>query len=226
MSALPQVNANPDAMVLVDTAAMAWEPTDTPGVSQKLLERVIDQEKGRETALIKLAPGTTMPHDSLPQREEIFVLEGALVDEHGTYGQYTFVLNPAGFKHTLSSPEGCVYYRKLRNPFRDDTQRLVIDTSKVDWQPFGHRAAEVVHFYRDPHGIEVSRFGEVFEHQQIPSHDHAMGEETLIVEGVLKDQMGSYGAGTWLRFPIGLEHAPFTEERRCKMFIREGDLVW
>ena len=35
----------------------------------------------------------------------------------------------------------------------------MIDTSKVEWQPFGHRAAEVVHFYRDPHGIEVSRYG-------------------------------------------------------------------
>lgn len=226
MTVQQEFNADPEAMVLMATGEMAWEATDIPGVSQKLLERVIDNEKGRETALIKVDPGTVFPHDSLAQREEIFVLEGSLSDEHGDYGQYTFVLNPAGFTHTLSSPEGAVFYRKLRNPFRDDTKRLVIDTAKVEWQPFGHRAAEVVHFYRDPHGIEVSRFGEVFENQQIPSHDHAMGEETLIVDGVLKDQMGSYGAGTWLRFPIGLEHAPFTEDRTCKMFIREGDLVW
>jgi anti-sigma factor ChrR (cupin superfamily) len=135
-------------------------------------------------------------------------------------------MNPVGFRHTLTSAEGAVFYRKLRNPIRDDTARRVIDTNKVEWQPFGHRAAEVVHFYRDPHGIEFSRFGEVFPNQQIPSHDHAIGEETLIVDGVLKDQRGSYGPGTWMRFPIGLEHAPFTEQQSCKMFIRDGDLVW
>jgi anti-sigma factor ChrR (cupin superfamily) len=83
-----------------------------------------------------------------------------------------------------------------------------------------------VHFHRDRHGIEFSRFGEVFPNQQIPSHDHAIGEETLIVDGVLNDQRGSYGPGTWLRFPIGLEHAPFTEAQSCKMLIRDGDLVW
>ncbi len=226
MTTQQEFNADPDAMVLMATAEMEWEATDIPGVSQKLLERVIDDEKGRETALIKVDPGTVFPHDSLNQREDIFVLEGLLSDEHGDYGQYTFILNPAGFTHTLSSKDGCVFYRKLRNPFRDQTERLVIDTAKVEWQPFGHRAAEVVHFYRDPHGIEVSRFGEVFENQQIPSHDHAMGEETLICDGELNDAMGTYGPGTWLRFPIGLEHAPFTKDQTCKMFIREGDLVW
>ena len=141
MTAQQEFNADPEAMVLLETAKMAWEATDIPGVSQKLLERVIDDEKGRETSLIKVDPGTTFADDSLAQREEIFILEGSLSDEHGDYGQYTFVLNPAGFRHTLSSKEGCVFYRKLRNPFRDDTERLVIDTAKAEWQPFGHRAA-------------------------------------------------------------------------------------
>ena len=226
MTALQAFNADPDAMVLMETAEMAWQATDIPGVSEKLLERVIDDEKGRETAIVKLEPGTTLPTETLARRMDIFVLEGSLSDEHGDYGQYTFVMNPAGFCHTLTSKEGCVFYRKLRKPIRDDTERLVIDTNKVEWQPFGHRAAEVVHFYRDPHGIENSRFGEVFANQQIPSHDHALGEETLIVDGMLKDEMGSYGPGTWLRFPIGLAHAPYTEEQSCKMLIRDGDLVW
>ncbi|MDH3739899.1 MAG: cupin domain-containing protein, partial [Alphaproteobacteria bacterium] len=103
MTVQQELNADPDALALMVTAEMAWEATDIPGVSQKLLERVIDDEKGRETALIKVDPGTTFPHDSLPQREEIFVLEGSLSDEHGDYGQHTFILNPAGFTHTLSS---------------------------------------------------------------------------------------------------------------------------
>ncbi len=53
-----------------------------------------------------------------------------------------------------------------------------------------------------------------------------MGEETLIVDGCLKDEHGIYGPGTWLRFPIGVAHAPFTESEPCYLLIREGDLVW
>jgi hypothetical protein len=26
--------------------------------------------------------------------------------------------------------------------------------------------------------------------------------------------------------PCGVAHAPYTEAERCKMLIREGDLVW
>jgi hypothetical protein len=29
----------------------------------------------------------------------------------------------------------------------------------VEWTSFPHRGADVVHFYRDPHGIETSRYG-------------------------------------------------------------------
>ena len=47
MTVQQEFNADPEAMVLLETAKMSWEPTDIPGVSQKLLERVIDAEKGR-----------------------------------------------------------------------------------------------------------------------------------------------------------------------------------
>ncbi len=83
MTALQAFNADPDAMVLMETAEMAWQATDIPGVSEKLLERVIDDEKGRETAIVKLEPGTTLPTETLARRMDIFVLEGSLSDEHG-----------------------------------------------------------------------------------------------------------------------------------------------
>ena len=55
MTSQQEFNADPESMVQMATAEMAWEATDIPGVSQKLLERVIDDEKGRETALIKIS---------------------------------------------------------------------------------------------------------------------------------------------------------------------------
>jgi len=103
---------------------------------------------------------------------------------------------------------------------------MVIDTNAVEWTSFPHRGADVVHFYRDRHGIETSRYGRVYPDKRIPSHDHAMGEETLIVDGCLMDEHDTYGPGSWFRFPIGVAHAPYTEKEDCTLLIREGDLVW
>lgn len=226
MAELPEFNADPNETIVMHTADMPWEETGVAGVTRKLLERVNDPEKGRETVLLKFDPNTTLPAEVLTQRVDTFVIDGGYSDGNGEYGPRTFIRNPAGSSQTPSSKDGCVLYVKRRNPFRDDDERFVIDTEKVEWMSFPHRGADVVHFYRDRHGIDTSRYGKVYPDKRIPSHDHAMGEETLIIDGVLKDEHGSYVAGSWFRFPVGVPHAPFTEEVPAFMLIREGDLVW
>ena len=61
MLAAAQVNADPTQCAVVDTNKLPWEPTAHRGVSIKVLERVNDPVKGRETALFKLEPGTALP---------------------------------------------------------------------------------------------------------------------------------------------------------------------
>src|SRR5687768_17362473 len=112
MLAAAQVNADPTQCAVVDTNKLPWEPTAHRGVSIKVLERVNDPVKGRETALFKLEPGTALPAETLEERLEIFVLEGSFTDGHGSYGQHTWIRNPPGFTQTLSSKEGCVFYAK------------------------------------------------------------------------------------------------------------------
>jgi len=221
-----EVNANPDEFICIHTRDVPWSPTAHAGVCEKVLERIIDPEKGRVTALMRFAPGAAMPTQVLGTRTEIFVLEGSLSDGLGTYGRRTFVRNPAGTEVSLSSAEGCEFYVKHRNPFRADDERMVIDTEAAEWTAFPHRGAEVIHFYRDRHGIDTARCGKAYADVRIPSHDHSMGEESLVLEGELKDEHGNYPVGAWFRFPIGVPHAPFTEGQSCTMLIREGDLVW
>jgi anti-sigma factor ChrR (cupin superfamily) len=223
------VNADPSKCAVVDTNAMPWEPAGRPGVSMKILERVNDPKKGRETALFKLEPGTTLPTEKLKERLEIFVLEGSLSDEHGQYGQHTYIWNPPGFTLTLSTKEGAVFYAKRRQPiYPDDAQRerRLIDAKTAKWLEFPHRGADVLHLYKDPNGLETGRIGHVHTGRKLPSHNHSIGEETFVIEGRLSDEYASYGKGVWFRMPCGVPHAPFTGEERCKMLIREGDLVW
>jgi len=227
MAAKPAVNADPNKVVVLDTNTMPWEDTGLPGVRQKTLERVHDARKGRETAIVKLEPGAALPAETLTERMDMFVLEGRIADGHGTYGEHTFVRNTPGHRQTLSSASGCTVYIKRRVPIPNrGTERMVIDGKSAQWTPFPHRGADVLHLYRDVHGIETSRFGNVHPNKKIPTHDHAMGEETLIVKGVLKDEYTAYTTGTWFRMPIGVPHAPYTEEGNCLMLIREGDIVW
>jgi anti-sigma factor ChrR (cupin superfamily) len=226
MQAKTPVNADPNQVVVVNTNEMPWASTGQPGVFQKVMERVIDARKGRETSLVRLDPGAKLPAEVLTERVDIFVLEGSFKDDQGTYGTHSFVRNQPGYHFSAASVDGCVMYMKRRVPIHRQEERKVIDGKTAQWTPFPHRGADVLHLYRDLHGIETSRFGNVHPQKKIPSHDHAMGEETFIVKGVLKDEYTAYTPGVWFRMPIGIPHAPYTEDQNCMMLIREGDLVW
>ena len=51
------------------------------------------------------------------------------------------------------------------------------------------------------------------------AHDHPLGEEIFVLEGVFSDQSGDYPAGTYFRNPEGFRHAPFSKEG-CTIFVK------
>ncbi len=227
MPAKQPINADPNAVVVVNTNDMPWEATEHRGVSMKVVERVLDPRKGRETAFVKIDPGASIPEERLTDRVDVFILDGILSDGDKSHGEHTFIRKQPGDTFSPASAAGCTYYVKRRVPIRPtDNDRLEIDAKSVPWTPFPHRGADVLHLYRDVHGIETSRFGQVHSNRKIPTHDHAMGEETYIVDGALIDEYTAYTPGVWFRMPIGVPHAPYTQDKPCLMLIREGDLVW
>jgi anti-sigma factor ChrR (cupin superfamily) len=226
MRAATPVNADPTKVAMVDTNAIPWQRTEHPAVLRKVLEFVDDPKKGRETALLKFEPGAAIALHTLKERVDIYVLEGLFADGMGEYGAEAFVRIPAGARFAPSSKQGCVIYAKWRVPIRAGGERTVIDTKSAQWLDFPARGARVLHLYRNVDGIETSRIGDVYPNRKLPSHDHSIGEETLVLQGCLKDEYASYSAGVWFRMPCGMPHAPYTEEQNAKMLIREGDLVW
>jgi len=50
-----------------------------------------------------------------------------------------------------------------------------------------------------------------------PDHEHALGEEFIVLQGEFADEHGRYPAGSYLRNPPGTHHAPFSEP---------GCLIW
>jgi len=51
------------------------------------------------------------------------------------------------------------------------------------------------------------------------SHDHPLGEEIFVLEGVFSDETGDYPAGTYFRNPEGFIHAPFSKEG-CVILVK------
>jgi anti-sigma factor ChrR (cupin superfamily) len=95
--------------VVIDTGAATWRPSDIHGVARVGL---FSQPGGETVALERLAPGARLGPYDVPAGEEIFVLDGELADEYGSYAAGTWMRNPVGFRHELRSPGGATYWVK------------------------------------------------------------------------------------------------------------------
>ncbi len=50
-------------------------------------------------------------------------------------------------------------------------------------------------------------------------HEHSLGEEFIVLDGVFSDQYGDYAAGTYVRNPPGTSHAPHSDDG-CVIFVK------
>lgn len=88
----------------VDVEALPWQQSPFPGVEFKTL--LVDEQSGLLTALLRMAPGATLPDHEHVRIEQTFVLEGRLVDADGEVTAGNFVWRPAGSRHAAHTPEG------------------------------------------------------------------------------------------------------------------------
>ena len=52
-----------------------------------------------------------------------------------------------------------------------------------------------------------------------PPHQHPLGEEIFVLEGIFSDENGDYPAGSYIRNPPGSHHKPFTRDG-CTLFVK------
>jgi anti-sigma factor ChrR (cupin superfamily) len=93
----------------------------------------------------------------------------------------------------------------------DFSQRVVIPTSDMPWIPSPQAGVE--RRMLDRIGGEVARATSLVRYaaaSTFPAHDHALGEEFLVLDGVFSDEHGDYAAGTYVRNPPLSRHSPRT----------------
>jgi anti-sigma factor ChrR (cupin superfamily) len=67
-------------------------------------------------ALLRYAPGASVPRHRHLGLETILVLSGTQNDDSGAYGTRTIVFNPAGSEHRVWSDTGCVVLIQWERP--------------------------------------------------------------------------------------------------------------
>ena len=102
----------------------------------------------------------------------------------------------------------------------DFSKRVVLATDAFPWLP-----SPQVHVERrmlDRIGGEVARATTLVRYaagSSFPAHEHELGEEFLVLEGVFSDEHGDYPTGTYVRNPPGSRHAPRTGPG-CIIFVK------
>ena len=93
----------------------------------------------------------------------------------------------------------------------DFSRRVVIATDEMPWIPSPQAGVERRPL--DRIGGEVARATSLVRYapaSSFPAHDHALGEEFLVLNGVFSDEHGDYPAGTYVRNPPNSRHTPRT----------------
>ena len=197
-----------------------WVASPQAGVDRLMLDR-IGEEIARATSLVRFAPGSFFPFHEHGGGEEILVLEGVLEDEYGTYPAGTYVRDPVGTSHQPFTKTGCLLFVKLWHFAPNDTVRKVIDTQAGAWLSHGPvgPATKTLHEF----GGEVTSLMYFPPGVQLDRHVHEVGQELLVLDGTFSDEEGDYPKGTWVRFPEGSAHAPYSMQG-CTLFAKAGQL--
>ena len=102
----------------------------------------------------------------------------------------------------------------------DETARCVVNSEQLDWLASPQSQVQRRLLARD--GGEVARATSIVRYApgaRFTAHLHALGEEILVLEGTLSDELGDYGPGSYLKNPPGSSHAPFSVDG-CTLFVK------
>ena len=106
------------------------------------------------------------------------------------------------------------------NLHSDYTQRVVLHQEDLPWVDSPEPGVQ--RRMLDRIGDEQAKATSIVRYEpntRFTAHQHDLGEEILVLDGVLSDEYGDYPAGTYLMNPPGSSHAPYSESG-CTLFVK------
>lgn len=216
------LNADFTRRAAVHAASLPWQPSPTPGVERRMLDRIGD-EVARATTIVRYAPASRFPAHTHGGGEELLVLEGVFQDEHGDFPAGSYVRNPPTSRHTPGSATGCTIFVKLWQFAPDDRTEVRLDTATVPYGPVpGRPGVELAPLFHD--AIEDVRLERWAPGAAIALHPTG-GMELLVLDGGFTHERVQFAPQSWLRLPPG-DAATVTAGRDgCRLWVKEGHLA-
>lgn len=114
---------NPSLPYVLATAALDLEAPGWICLREGVRLRELHNSKELRVALLSYIPGAGVPMHRHTGDEHIYVIHGSQSDERGTYHAGSYVFNPAGSSHSVTSTEGCLVLIHWLGPvsFPDET---------------------------------------------------------------------------------------------------------
>ena len=102
----------------------------------------------------------------------------------------------------------------------DLSKKLAISFGELPWLPSPLEGVDRIMLERD--GDEIARATSLVRYapnSSFSQHQHDLGEEFLVLEGVFQDEHGRYPAGTYVKNPPDSSHTP-TTNTGCTLFVK------
>jgi hypothetical protein len=171
--------------------------------------------------LRSLKAGEPMTHDGV-KLLEVLVVRGHVSLNGETLGLASYVRLAPGVSATLTSVDASMIYLNERTPTEPETDSYALRGDSLDWRQGMVPGLKVTSLHQGltKHTALVRWAPET----RFNPHTHVGGEEILVLEGVFRDEHGSYPAGTWIRSPHLSHHRPFTGPEGATILVKVGHL--
>ena len=198
---------------IISISDIPWQERQ-PGVRSKSLWAHPDTE--RRAVMTRLEPGASLPLHRHVGDELVFVIEGAIADEHGTVTAGNMGYRPNGCVHTVSSPNGATVLAIITGRVEPTEDRSTVAPSRVfalsdlpwvDARP-GVRQKRI---WEDPAGERRAILARFEPGATLPPHRHVGDELIFIVEGANADESGPVTTGNMNYRPNGCVHTVTTK---------------
>ena len=184
-----------------------------------LEQRVVPAESS--VTLRSLKAGETLTHDSA-KLLEILVMRGLLDLNGEALGPASYVRLAPSVSVTFTATETSLVYLNERTPTEPEKDSYALHGDQLDWRQGMVPGLKVTSLHEGlaKHTALVRWAPET----RFNPHTHVGGEEILVLEGVFRDEHGSYPAGTWIRSPHMSNHRPFTGPEGATILVKVGHL--
>ena len=171
--------------------------------------------------LRSLKAGESMTHDGI-KLLEVLVLRGRVSINGEALGPASYVRLAPSVAATFTSTEASMVYLNERTPTEPEADSFAIRGNELDWRQGMVPGLKVTSLHQGltKHTALVRWAPET----RFNPHTHVGGEEILVLEGVFRDEHGSYPAGTWIRSPHMSNHRPFTGPEGATILVKVGHL--